>query len=1386
MGRIFVLFVLMLGIIGCGGGGSVSGNYSIDIPSQVSDYKITDTSLSDNEKSNLTIKGISEDEDGNKITVGALSDVIATKKVTYTNFDGSNADEERIVFRSFAFGKWIGQLNHETTLLSRVFMGTDFPKLSSNEQESLVSQVVNSEFYNDGLMKQRLYIENPILFEKIYFDAVALLQQIVLNHNTSLKRNKRQRNNNKTLRYTKDLDNIGGSLKLTYDSNINAFVFHNYFSLYFGLKTYDKNDNTYNLINTFSDNLIEPVSGGVLGGLIAEFSDWINLSRYTGTPADDKKFGMDFDSSLFMNEKNAYPNIHKTYEIYKYQGFELSTFYNVTHAVEILLGGFVKKKWKDKLKKNLKFLDKANDEILKKADTILSSIEAFGVVNSYMQSMDANSISYSFEDTINKIRTYLDMIKSINPINSSRYDTYLNESDTSRNKDLKFAPMVLTNKSMPINKTLKQKIKEKKKKNVKIRIIGYMISQYLKSYELLPNKNSKYTQFKKDYSFISANDYAYLAAMLAFDSKDTITLLKKAYSQKIDSTKYLEDYASMLSEINKETSIVEWGKDTINKNLKELKEIANAADLIRNASRGIANADLLSLGSLKVMISLLKNTVFKGFDTNHLATLLAKKIAGSYVNLALAINEGGSFAYGSFLLPNKMYFDVKTDKNGDIDLILPSYAPLGLLSDEYDEVNNLGGLKGIKVFQGNYGALAIAGSYYLPVYKFYFMAGNPESVFQKEFYNDTFMHIKYNIRRSTNDTKGYFNDDLENVNNTFEADISPLTMQNLWISGDYGYYINIWDAYRIEKNLSTGNVTIYNKTRGIYKEWIEMKSYYPDAGDRNSPVMSNTRYVYKVADESQIKDNLEIEEVNNNLWIQNKGNFTICLSSSNNTNDICIGSNKGITMKYDDLVDYSASSRDTKLHFFDSIFETFLKEEHYKNYSDFYEKNDGYFNINMSDMTYTLDLFYFGPNKIDSDKDGISDDLENSMYHTNPHLIDTDGDGIDDGWEIQHALNPLDKNDAKIVTSTILGNYTNLDLYLQSKGVPFVISKKYNTISGIVSTPSGNPLSNINIKFEYIQNGKNQEVLARSDNKGTYLISIDKEDFDNFKDDTKLVISAYADGYVPQIKEITKTDETNINVDFQLEPIKENEIVLEIEPHLHHLGDGHYTGSANSDFQRAGAEGKEFVKTFDIDANKFNNYKRAVITFEAKGVQNYSNKLYINNHAYSLQSSPYDGSYATQKISINKSEYSIGTNEIKITSGQNSYGDFDDFEFINIKITFLDPIDQNIKPIVTDLELSTIDNKSKLQIITRYDANNGSKVSDIDWTLISPSGKVLNYAFRLNNIEYNGYARFQTNPFSKEAFFSESGLYTITTYVANEDGTSSDISRDTIYIDIKL
>lgn len=227
------------------------------------------------------------------------------------------------------------------------------------------------------------------------------------------------------------------------------------------------------------------------------------------------------------------------------------------------------------------------------------------------------------------------------------------------------------------------------------------------------------------------------------------------------------------------------------------------------------------------------------------------------------------------------------------------------------------------------------------------------------------------------------------------------------------------------------------------------------------------------------------------------------------------------------------------------------------------------------------------------------------------------------------------------------------------------------TITGNIKNSNGLAVSDINVKFEYLVEGEEKSSTAVTDGSGNYSIKTDKSIFDESSETTYLIY-AYKEGYHPSTQTLKVGSTDNYTVDFVINPIKANEVVLEIEPKVHHLGDDSYSGSINSQFQK-NTEGISFSKTFDITPSQYNDYEKAILQFEAKGIQDNDNKLLINSRSYILSTSPTDGSYQSYSIELEKSTYQEGSNNLSITSGiTNADGsDYDDFEFANIVLEFI-------------------------------------------------------------------------------------------------------------------
>ena len=226
-------------------------------------------------------------------------------------------------------------------------------------------------------------------------------------------------------------------------------------------------------------------------------------------------------------------------------------------------------------------------------------------------------------------------------------------------------------------------------------------------------------------------------------------------------------------------------------------------------------------------------------------------------------------------------------------------------------------------------------------------------------------------------------------------------------------------------------------------------------------------------------------------------------------------------------------------------------------------------------------------------------------------------------------------------------------------------------ISGSVKTNNGVAVSGVSVKFEYLLNGVESSTTAITNLSGDYEIKVDSSYFDGNSNATYLIY-AYKERYVSSTKTLKINSTNNYPIDFIINPIKVNEVILEIEPVVHHLGDNKHGGvGVNSQFQKT-TEGTKFNIKFNISSLQYDNYKKAILRFEAKGIQPgnfYNNLLLVNGNSYPLLGSPSDGSYKRHTIELDKDNYHEGNNSLEITSG--FYGDYDDFEFSNIVLEFI-------------------------------------------------------------------------------------------------------------------
>jgi len=943
-------------------------------------FQIVDTNLSNGneEISNLRIEGTSEDENGNKGTFDNVTDVVAIKEVIIEDIDGNKKEEEQIFYRSFNIGKWSDKLNEETTLLARVFIDPILMNLSVKEQEKIANQLVENDEFKNALKTQKMYLQAPKLFEYIYNDSLSILTKEALSYISSKTQEKA------TKRYLKkigvlnktdtDIDNIGGSLRLKYDKSTNTFTFRNYHNIFLGLRAYEENKD-YEFSTTLQDNIINPVSGGAIGTGISMIQEWLNLD-IIGTPADTYMYGKAFDSELFETETKAKPNQEQLYEIYKYQGVtDITTLLNTLRITEVILGGFGNyiTKFKELKEKFKNFNSKVADAF----ELSLAISECSIIINEYMNLFNSNEIinkneSYSWENNIDNGRELINKFIDTYRVffeNEGRYNELLENGEFNFNKSILFA--IFGKALYPENTTLKNAIEsiQDKKLKTKIYISAFFIKQFYNVY-LKPKKMI-------DYNYYSIDEMHYIVPIWMYMSRDKAKKILKKYKYGIGAkigTKGIPSYLELIfSDGSFKKFVSNFIEQGINNSFRELEDLTKFVDFIKNTSRSIANVDIFSIGSLKVIFKFLKDSGIISINADVIATKIATRVTPGLgqAKVILGFNEGLSWAIGTYIIPNKSYFKVKTDSEGNIKLEYPPFSILGLLSDDIEEKKNWIGSK-IYRKDGSDNFLVITDSYYQPIFNIYYNSKDKYSIVNAEYDNNILANLKYNIRKSLTDSKYNFDDDLGNVNNTNnEEAISPSSVKSLLKSGDYGYYFDLYQAWMEEQGT---NYYIKNKTRGVYKEWLEATFNYPiNYTSQKIPTQSNVRYIYKVSTGDDIAKNLILKKSKDTLYITNNNNFPICMEvyyekdkdgsiidNGYYEGDYCLN---GKSSDYLDMFKYKDNGEynDMKFIFFDKIAEDYFKEEKYNapQYFNWFKESKG-----LKDLTYEIDLDDIGTGEL--------------------------------------------------------------------------------------------------------------------------------------------------------------------------------------------------------------------------------------------------------------------------------------------------------------------------------------------------------------------------------------------------------------------------------------
>ena len=241
--------------------------------------------------------------------------------------------------------------------------------------------------------------------------------------------------------------------------------------------------------------------------------------------------------------------------------------------------------------------------------------------------------------------------------------------------------------------------------------------------------------------------------------------------------------------------------------------------------------------------------------------------------------------------------------------------------------------------------------------------------------------------------------------------------------------------------------------------------------------------------------------------------------------------------------------------------------------------------------------------------------------------------------------------------------YRYLPLYSPDSAVPIedLPEDIFGEIRGTVRDGrSGTPIGGATVRLSLADG---PAVTARTNADGRYALNA-PEVPEHF------ALSASADGHVPDTVSIERDrlDGQSLEVDFRLDRLDEAVVVLEAEPEVHHLGDDHFDGRINSQFQKQ-SEGAQFATTFTLGEEQVSpQVGRGEVVLLAKGVQR-RHSIVLNGTTLDqrLDTAPDDGSFGEFAAPFDAGLLHSGENTLEIIAAPSS-SDIDDFEFVNVRV----------------------------------------------------------------------------------------------------------------------
>jgi hypothetical protein len=208
-------------------------------------------------------------------------------------------------------------------------------------------------------------------------------------------------------------------------------------------------------------------------------------------------------------------------------------------------------------------------------------------------------------------------------------------------------------------------------------------------------------------------------------------------------------------------------------------------------------------------------------------------------------------------------------------------------------------------------------------------------------------------------------------------------------------------------------------------------------------------------------------------------------------------------------------------------------------------------------------------------------------------------------------------------------------------------------VAGVVTDADGHPIAGVNVDVS--NDGKTTTVVT--DDHGQFMAPTPSGTLPD-----SYVVDVYDGEHVPVAAPVTQSPDGVDTLGVTLTPVSDTRAPLEINPVVHHLGDGLFSGQENSQLQFPDAEGLSRDYTFTLTAAQL-AHPTASFDLTAKAVD-CADEITINGQLVgTLTLTPADGSYGAVQVAVPVAALHPGVNTATLAAVMCETGDYDDFEY---------------------------------------------------------------------------------------------------------------------------